>query len=485
MARRCCCCLFIFGVLMLASCQRAQRFPATAKPSPGSEPKGEDADKDLYRFSWVEAVETRDLPILFVPDTSPEWRDLKDYWNALPFPAGMPTAHLGLAPMQALAALVFTEHHAAVKIKVPLGLPDPTEFSPKSNPPTFGKWRLGKAIFHESLLQADGGPYSCATCHKPEEGFAERRKLSREGKYNTLSLINVAYNRRQFWDGRVESLEETVVRSLADERADDPQRSDKALRRHNWGGFVRALVASKRYNDAFKRVFGVDEHPTQDSVGKALACYMRTVLSGDSLYDRANQIRKEKGAQALTTEHFLALFGKKDQTGNSLAVLHDDPGKELTQVELKTIARGYELFKGTARCGQCHPGPLFTDHDYHNVGYAGDEGLPDPGVETGRSAHVPIGHKEWRLLGAFRTPTLRNLANTGPYLHKGEEYTLENVVDFFDNRVLPTKHLAAALRDGDDPRRLKLEVDEKNALVMFLRALEGTPVDAIVTRADR
>ena len=113
------------------------------------------------------------------------------------------------------------------------------------------------------------------------------------------------------------------------------------------------------------------------------------------------------------------------------------------------------------------------------------EGIPHPSDETGRSAHVPVGLKEWRLMGAFRTPTLRNLALTGPYLHNGEEYAPAHVVDFFDKRVNATTHLAAALKDGDEPRKLNLRVDEKDALVMFLRALEGTPVDPIVTKVDR
>jgi cytochrome c peroxidase len=476
--------LFIFGVLMLTACQRAQRFSAPAKPTPA---KADENEVGLYRLSWVEPRETRDLPILFVPDTSPEWHNLEGYWNALPFPAGIPTAHLGLAPMPALAALVFTEHHAAIKIKVPLGLPDPTEHFPKSNPPSLGKWRLGRALFHESLLQAEQGPYSCASCHDPKFGFAKRESVSEGGRYNTLSLVNVAYNRRQFWDGRVETLEETLVRSLADERAEDPKRSDKALQHHNWGGFVRTLVGIKRYNEKFKLVFGVDEHPTQNTVAQALATYMRTILSGDSLYDRAEQIRKSKGATTLSAEHFLEPLADDKLT----AFIKEEPMKAYTPEERRHVAskleRGNKLFR--AHCAQCHSGPLFTDHDYHNVGYAGKEGVPDPGVETGRSAHVPVGLKEWRLLGAYRTPTLRNLVKTGPYLHNGEEFTLEKVVDFFDRRVLPTTHLAPALKDGGEPRQLKLDNDEKNtpeknALVMFLRALEGTPVDPIVTKVD-
>jgi cytochrome c peroxidase len=483
MARRWCCSVLIFGVLMLASCQRAQRFPAIAPPTK-AEAKDENGAKDLYLYSWVEPRETRDLPILFVPDTSPEWQNLKGYWNAQPLPGGMPTAHFGLAPM--LAALVLTEYHAAIKIKVPLGLPDPTEYFPKSNQPSLGKWQLGRDLFHERQLQADQGPYSCATCHKPEFGFAERARVSERGKYNTLSLINVAYNRRQFWDGRVETLEETLVRSLFDERVKDPQRSEKALQHHNWGGFVRALADSKRYNEKFQRVFGLrpNDHPTQDTVAQALATYMRTILSGDSLFDRADRLRKDR-TNALTARDFEALLGKKDQNDKILAVLQDKPDKELTDAELKAIGRGYELFHGRAHCAGCHSGSLFTDHDYHNVGYEGKEGLPDIGTETGRAVQVPVGLKQSRLVGAFRTPSLRNLVNTGPYFHKGEHYTLEEVVKFFNEEVLWTRHLATALKDGDEPRKLRLTPSERDALVMFLRALEGTPVDPIVIEVEK
>ena len=477
MTRRCCCWLFVFGVLMLTACQRAQRLSAPAKPKPN--PANADAkDAGLYRLRWVEPREKHDLPILFVPDTSPEWQNLKGYWNALPFSAGMPTAHLGLAPMPALAALVFTEHHAAIKIKVPLGLPDPTEYFPKSNPPSLGKWQLGKELFHERQLQAEQGPYSCATCHKPEFGFAERASVSERGRYNTLSLINVAYNRRQFWDGRVETLEETLVRGLIDERAEDPKRSEKALQHHNWGGFVRALSATKRYNEKFQRAFGLrpNDHPTQDTVAQALATYMRTILSGDSLYDRANQIRKAKN-DPLTAEHFLVPL-KDDRLA---ALLNDDPEKKLTREQMSAmLASGYELFHNKARCVGCHGGPLFTDHDYHNVGYEGTEAQPDIGKETGRAVHVPVGLKESRLIGAFRTPSLRNLTNTGPYFHNGTHYTLDQVVEFYDDEVQWTPHLAKALKDGDEARKLKLTPAEKDALVMFLRALEGTPVDPIV-----
>jgi cytochrome c peroxidase len=99
---------------------------------------------------------------------------------------------------------------------------------------------------------------------------------------------------------------------------------------------------------------------------------------------------------------------------------------------------------------------------------------------------VPVGRKESRLIGAFRTPSLRNLANTGPYFHDGSYYRLMEVVEFFDEQIVEnTTHLAAALKDGERPRRLKLTPNEKEALVLFLRALEGTPVDRTVVEMPK
>jgi cytochrome c peroxidase len=385
----------------------------------------------------------------------------------------MPTVHIGLSPTEAVAAFALTEPHRGVKIKVPRGLPDPTPYLPKDNLPTVGKWELGRDLFFESQLQADQGPYKCATCHQPGRNYTETLK-SHGGKYNTPTLINVVYNRRQFWDGRVETLEETIVRGKLDERENDPQRSEKALLDHNWGGFARSLTATKQYNARFKQVFGVD-HPTQDTVAKALATYMRTLLSGDSIVDRAQQASNGK---KLAAEHFLEVL--KDE--KALAAVQDWNMKRRSAKEVADVlVLGSELFHNKGRCAQCHTGKLYTDQDYHNVGYPGNEGEPDRGTETGRAVHVAVGRKEARFLGAFRTPSLRNLVNTGPYFHNGVHFTLPKVVEFYSQNVgaaRPLEWVAATLRD---PRREPLTADEQEAVVMFLHALEGTPVEPSLT----
>jgi cytochrome c peroxidase len=464
MARRCCW-LLVFAFL-LTSCDRAHRYgPVTKEPPKDENP---DASKPSYRLAWMEPRTRHDVPIVFIASTDAEWQRLPKFWNASPFGAGMPTVHLGQGPFGAMLSLAMTEQTLVVKIKVPRGLPDPTPLFPPTNPPSLGRWRLGQKLFFERKLQAGADTYSCASCHNPDRGFSDADPRPNGASYNTLSLINVAYNRRQFWDGRVRTLEETVVRSFNDERTVSPdEQRERALKHHVWGGFVTTLVNEKRYEHDFDIVFGLD-HPTQDSVAQALATYMRTILAGDSLFDRT--------AEPKSTADFKAVLDD-----DSALLLRDQYLKDRPRVEMpELLAKGYEVFKGKARCVQCHNGPLFTDQDYHNVGYPGDEGLPPPGKETGRAAQVPIGLKQARLIGAFRTPSLRNLVKTRPYFHNGALPTLPQVVDFYDAGVQYTPRLAKTLKDGDHEQQLNLTPDERDALVMFLRSLEGTQADPVI-----
>ena len=235
------------------------------------------------------------------------------------------------------------------------------------------------------------------------------------------------------------------------------------------------MVQDGQYNAKFEFVFGI-EHPTQDAVAQALATYMRTILSGDSLYDRAEALRKSRNAATLTVDIFRELLKWDDLTAASLrdSINSQTPPREDMPA---LLAAGHALFHGKARCVECHQGPIFSDQDYHNIGIEN----PAEGKETGRSVHVPIGLKETRLVGGYRTPTLRNLGSTNPYFHDGSRATLREVVEYFDFRVLPAPgRLAKALQDGDHERRLSLSDDERLALVTFLRSLQGAPVDRMV-----
>jgi cytochrome c peroxidase len=218
-------------------------------------------------------------------------------------------------------------------------------------------------------------------------------------------------------------------------------------------------------------VFGTP--PTQDNVAKALATYIRTLLSGDSLYDQAERDRAAKGDGELSAKHFVPLL---DAAALKKLATPDFTPEQAAQM----LAKGHRLFRGAARCAVCHSGPLFTDQGYHNTGW--QEGGKDDTDDSGRLAALPIGLKDARFTGAFRTPTLRNLPRTGPYFHDGSQDTLKQVIEYYDHGIW-----LAGRREALDPEfyvspeaaNLRLTDEETAALVLFLRALDGNPIDPI------
>src|SRR5205085_1634335 len=149
-----------------------------------------------------------------------------------------------------------------VRIKVPLGLPDPTPHVPAANPPTKGKWELGRKLFFAAGWLSDRPNLSCATCHRPDRAFTDGDPRV-EGSYNVPTLVNVAYNRHQFWDGRATYHEEVVQRTPEDEREPKEGRPFD----HVWPDVVGRLRDSKSWTEQFQSAFGTP--PTQDAVGRA------------------------------------------------------------------------------------------------------------------------------------------------------------------------------------------------------------------------
>jgi len=463
--------LLLLLPLTFAACEPAQRYPSPDAASPAAKATTEQAAD----WSWLPSHGTpRDMPIEFVAQTNPLWTSLPEFWNqTIPPAAGMRTIHIGMQPLAAVSSLVATGEMEALRIKVPRGLPDPNPMMPAANPPTFEKWRLGKKLFFAKVLHSGIETYACADCHQPAHGFTEPRPQPRNGVVNTPSLINAVYNRHQFWDGRATALEEVVVRVLQDEHAATATKSQPLPEvTHQWRGMVVELARDQAYLAAFDAVFDIPI-PTQDAVAKALATYLRTILSGDSLYDRAEAQRQRDGADRLGKAHFLAVL--------------DDPslkaigGGKLTKDDAaQQLERGHRLFHGKAHCAACHRGTLFTDFDFHNIGLNIKDSMPSLDQPTGRFAVVPIGLKEARLIGAYKTPTLRALPRTARYFHDGRRLTLREVVQFYDHQILRAPDLAAALCNGERAQNLGLQADEIDALVLFLEALDGTPVDAKV-----
>lgn len=456
----------LFVCLLAIGCRKADRYVSKKKPpAPDSQAKTEALNPN---WSWL-PTETHDIPIVFVPPTAKEWGALPSFWNVFPDRAsGMRTVHIGQDPIGAAVAMTAAFQLEVVKIKVPLGLPDPTPHIPPSNPPTLAKWQLGKDLFFASIL-ADG-KLACSECHRPSEGFAWVTPV--KATRNPLSLINCVYNSHQFWDGRVRSLEEVVVRSLEDERP--PAKDDLAPQRtHVWSGLVKSLAADPHFQFRFKEVFSI-EQPTQDAAAKALATYMRTILSGNSLYDRAEADRAKKGSPDLAALHFQGFLDEKAMYGLGTS-------KEKPADTARSLEKGTQLFFSGAACSRCHSGPLFRDGDFHNTG------LSPLGGDSGRIAAAPIGLKETRFDGAFRTPSLRALPRTAPYFHDGKGYDLKAVLAYYNSEIFKfSPNLAKELRDPGNPlfaRLLNLSDEDLRALELFLRSLDGDPVDPIVASA--
>jgi cytochrome c peroxidase len=440
--------------------QTAQRSAADEKPAPL--PSG---------YAWM--APTADgrkrmepaVPLRFVHrGTDPAgWDRLEQFWTLVEKPA----TPLGPARREVL-------------IKVPLGLDDPTPHIPPFNPPTAGKWALGKRLFFDDgyLWPRDKDRIACATCHRPGEGFTDPNVYAGLDRRRAATLFNAVYNRRLFWDGRASALEEVVQRRPADEREpagdDAEERKNDQERRHVWSGVIKRLRADQGYRRDFLRVFGTP--PTQDAVGKALATYLRTILIGDSLYDRAH---RAAGAVSRRRDY------EKELDADDLKAL----GRaKATKAEVaRDLVRGHELFHGKARCARCHGGANFTDNGFHNVGVPLSDPDPAKGRNLGRFAVLPPGLKDRRLIGAHKTPTLRGLPQEPTFFHNGwgrsgGDDALAHAVVLHTKDFQFNPYLDAALHDPGDPtrrRNLKLTGDELHALLLFLRALDGK-VDEVV-----
>lgn len=317
---------------------------------------------------------------------------------------------------------------AAVEIKAPLGLPAVP--IPADNPPTAETIALGRRLYFDPLLSADG-TVSCASCHDPKFGFADPKPVSegvqkKTGNRNSPPVLNAAYYTEQFWDGRAPTLEK---------QAEGPVQNPVEMA-HTLEGVAKKLSADASYVEMFEKAYGPGPI-TYEKVGKAIASFERTVLAGDSPFDR--------------------WFYGGDQKAVS-----------------ESVKRGFEVFRRTDKgnCAACHTvdekHALFMDNKYHNlgVGVYGDEQLRDLG-----RYEVTKNEKD---KGAFKTPSLRNIAQTAPYMHDGSQKTLKEVIDFYIGGGNSNPHRDPLIKPLDF-----LTGQERTDLENFLKALTGrVPKDA-------
>jgi cytochrome c peroxidase len=298
--------------------------------------------------------------------------------------------------------------------RVPLGL-DVYMPIPEENPMTPDTVALGRRLFSDSVLSRDG-TRSCASCHNPRRAFTDGRPVAigvrgQAGTRSAPTLINRGYGREQFWDGRARSLEQQAIDPIT-----NPRELDLSL-----AEAVDRLAQSPAYRDRFQAAFS--RSVNSEDLSRALASYVRTIVAGDSPFDR--------------------------YVNGDTRALADE------------AKRGLQLFRGKARCTACHAGPLLTDEAFHNTGVAWRNGEWSDVGRFGVSAREAD-------RGAFKTPTLREIARTAPYMHDGSLATLDDVVEYYDRGGNPNAFLDPALRP------LALGADEKRAVVTFLKSLSGT-----------
>jgi cytochrome c peroxidase len=311
-----------------------------------------------------------------------------------------------------LVIAILTAAHAG-NLPVPLGL-DAYLPAPPDNPLTREKVNLGRDLFHDKRLSLDRS-VSCATCHDAARAFTDGKPVAsgidrRKGQRRSPTLINRAYGRAFFWDGRALTLEDQVVQPIL--HRDEMDMTIPAV--------LHRLRESPSYEDRFVTAF--QQPLSEATLRKALASYVRSILSGGSPYDR--YVAGDKSALS-------------------------------EQAQL-----GLRIFRGKANCASCHVGPNLSDEQFHNTGTAWSEGR-----------WKDIGRAQWSRnpddRGAFKTPTLREVARTGPYFHDGSTATLEAVIDYYDKGGRPNPTLDAEIRP------LGLSDVEKAALLALLRSFSG------------
>ncbi len=305
--------------------------------------------------------------------------------------------------------------HGDYKLHLPLGLDESAVVIPGDNPLTKEKVELGRLLFFDKRLSKNN-TIACASCHMPQFAFTDGRKVSTgihglTGDRSAPASINRVFSTVQFWDGRAATLEEQSIGPFT-----NPVEHGFA----NHDDMIAKMKKIAGYRKLFRQVFGTDV--TIDGVGKAIASFQRTILSGNSPADRFDFGQEEK---AISPE----------------------------------AQRGLELFRGKARCTRCHSGFNFTDEKFHNLGIGWDDNT----VDLGRYMVT----KNSEEIGAFKTPTLREIARSPPYMHDGRFKTLEEVVNFYNKGGVKNPHQDSLIIP------LELTEQEKHDLVEFLHMLNG------------
>ena len=347
-------------------------------------------------------------------------------------------------------------NHKVLDVRLPAGwdAAQANVYIPADNPMTRAKIELGRQLYFDERLSSDN-TISCASCHDPLQGYGAETAFGigvrgQQGGRNSPISYNRILSKSQFWDGRAGSLEEQAVGPVANPI--------------EMGNTHAACVETLKSIPGYKKQFDVifSDGVTIDNVGKAIATFERALVTGPAPSDAYDAVKK-----------FEKVFA------DDLEYLDEEPELKAKYTKLKKAAadlpmsesaqRGMILFSGKANCSACHAGANFTDEQYHNIGVGMAAAKPDLG-----RYEVTKDKKDW---GAFKTPTLRNVAMSPPYMHDGSQQTLEEVVDWYDKGGHKNSGLS------DKMKVLNLTDQEKADLVAYM--VEGLTGEFPVVKQGR
>ena len=355
-----------------------------------------------------------------------------------------------LTVAEAEAWLSDAGNHAELEVSLPLGmsLGQNQLKGLQKNPLTRAKIELGRQLYFDTRLSGDN-TVSCASCHHPQNGYSRHTAFGvgiegQEGGRNSPVSYNRILSDLQFWDGRADSLEAQAVGPIANpiEMGNTHEKC------------VATLKAIPAYQVQFDKVFG-DAGLTIDTVGMAIASFERAIVTGPTPFDYYESLKKFTD---MDPEDLADL--KEDDPdiyANYLTLQKDVAAHPMSE----SAVRGRNLFfSKKVGCSACHVGANLTDELYHNLGVGMDAANPD----LGRFEVTKVEKDK----GAFKTPTIRNVADSGPYMHDGSMATLEEVVEHYNKGGTPNKWLSEKVTP------LKLTAQEKLDIVEFMRACSGS-----------
>lgn len=355
-----------------------------------------------------------------------------------------------LTPREIRQWLQNPEVHRVIKPKLPLGLAagESQIKGIDENPMTLAKIELGRQLYFDPRLSADGN-ISCASCHHPDEGYGRQTQFGvgiggQEGGRNSPVSYNRILSDLQFWDGRAKSLEEQAIGPIA----------NPIEMGNTHEACIETLKQIPGYVIQMNNIFGRDGF-TIENVGAAIATFERAIVTGPTAYDfheeftRYSQLDKDDLQDLLESDKdFAAKYNQVKQGAK------EHPLSE-------SALRGKDLFfSERVNCAACHVGANLADEKFHNLGVGMDVENPDVG-----RYEVTKDPADW---GAFKTPTVRNVALSAPYMHDGSQKTLLEVVEHYSKGGNPNKNLS------DKVKKLDLTIQEKLDLVAFMEALTGS-----------